>query len=322
MTPSKLAQVKPQGARFPRRLAGPDGRGCGAAARAPAGRTAQDAQAQARRARILRRPGRHSSALGERLPRLDFGLLQPRGLVARATGKGRSGGAEFAGAIRADRQAPARTWRRRPRRCAKKQQGKPAATDRTLLEFEVEFRAIDKIMDQGARWLQDMRNQLKVREAARHRRRRPAADQGRRRALRDPGGAAQGAAGGEHGGAACAPAGARPRRPARGAAAKSLQQALAADVKAWRDTARPRWPRRPASGSGHALSLDEPDGSHRDLQLCVKQAVSGLQRSCRRRKRRWRRNSPRCGAACRRRLSSHRAERPWRSSPSTSATRA
>ena len=50
--------------------------------------------------------------------------------------------------------------------------------DRTLLEFEVEFRAIDKIIDQGTRWLQDMRNQLKAREAAATDDAVPAADHG------------------------------------------------------------------------------------------------------------------------------------------------
>jgi hypothetical protein len=38
--------------------------------------------------------------------------------------------------------------------------------ERTLGEFDVELKAIEKIIDQGARWLQDMRNQLKAREAA------------------------------------------------------------------------------------------------------------------------------------------------------------
>ena len=51
-----------------------------------------------------------------------------------------------------------------------------------LLEFEVEIRALEKIMDQGARWLQDMRNQLKTRQAAGRRRRRAGADPGRTRA--------------------------------------------------------------------------------------------------------------------------------------------
>jgi hypothetical protein len=34
------------------------------------------------------------------------------------------------------------------------------------VELEVEYHAIDKIIDQGARWLQDMRNQIKARQAA------------------------------------------------------------------------------------------------------------------------------------------------------------
>src|SRR3954462_9731563 len=35
------------------------------------------------------------AALAQALPQLDFGLLQPQGWWARATGKGRSAGAEF-----------------------------------------------------------------------------------------------------------------------------------------------------------------------------------------------------------------------------------
>jgi hypothetical protein len=46
----------------------------------------------------------------------------------------------------------------------KKQAAQASAAERTLVEIEVELRAIEKIMDQGARWLQDMRGQIKQRE--------------------------------------------------------------------------------------------------------------------------------------------------------------
>jgi hypothetical protein len=46
----------------------------------------------------------------------------------------------------------------------KKQAAQGSALERTLVEVEVELRAIEKIMDQGARWLQDMRGKIKERE--------------------------------------------------------------------------------------------------------------------------------------------------------------
>jgi hypothetical protein len=103
-------------------------------------------------------------ALHDALAKLDFSLLQPRGWLARATGKGKEAAGGFleqherVGRAAEDLADEVREWQR-------KQQLQGTATDRTLVEFEVEVRAIEKIMDQGARWLQDMRNQLKSRQA-------------------------------------------------------------------------------------------------------------------------------------------------------------
>jgi chromosome segregation ATPase len=98
------------------------------------------------------------------LPALDFSLLQSRGLWASVTGKNRNAGAEFAAQVeRIDEgikavAAAAST--------AQKEQQAPAqAIDRALVEFEVEYAALDKVIDQGARWLQDMRKQLQARQA-------------------------------------------------------------------------------------------------------------------------------------------------------------
>ncbi|MCC2634861.1 MAG: hypothetical protein K0S48_2747 [Ramlibacter sp.] len=108
------------------------------------------------------------SAAGElaaALSQLDFSLVQPKGWLARATGKGKEAAAGFmsqhqrigrAGDDLADEVQS----------LARKHQGQAALAERTLVEFEVEVRAIEKIMEQGARWLQDMRSQLKAREAA------------------------------------------------------------------------------------------------------------------------------------------------------------
>lgn len=98
------------------------------------------------------------------LKAIDFDLLQRRGWLAGLTGKSRSAGAEFAAQFaRADDAA--QTLAGSVSAAAKGQQAQAGAVDRALLEFEVEFKALDKIIDQGARWLQDMRNQLKTREA-------------------------------------------------------------------------------------------------------------------------------------------------------------
>jgi hypothetical protein len=103
-------------------------------------------------------------ALAAQAGQLDFGLLQPRGWLARATGKGKEEAAGFLAQyervtrVGEDLQDDVRALQR-------SQQAQGAAVERTLLEFDVELKAIEKIIDQGARWLQDMRNQLKAREA-------------------------------------------------------------------------------------------------------------------------------------------------------------
>lgn len=105
------------------------------------------------------------AALADALGQLDFSLLQPRGWLARATGKGKEAAAAFA----AQQERSARAGEDLAdavRKLQRQHQALGAAIDRGLVEFDVEVRAIEKVMDQGARWLQDMRNQLKAREAA------------------------------------------------------------------------------------------------------------------------------------------------------------
>jgi hypothetical protein len=105
-----------------------------------------------------------AQALGDALKKLDFGQVEPRGWLARATGKGKEAAAGFVGqydrTVRAGEDLVDEV-----RSLQKKQQAQGAAIDRNLTEVEVEVRAIERIMDQGARWLQDMRGQLKTREA-------------------------------------------------------------------------------------------------------------------------------------------------------------
>ncbi|HEX2546050.1 MAG TPA: hypothetical protein VHL79_14305 [Ramlibacter sp.] len=102
-------------------------------------------------------------ALHDALEAVDFALVQPRGWLARATGKGK----EAAEGFRAQYDQVARSgeaFAEHVRAIEKRLQSEPAV-ERTLVEIEVEVRALEKIMDQGARWLQDMRNQLKARQA-------------------------------------------------------------------------------------------------------------------------------------------------------------
>jgi hypothetical protein len=209
--------------------------------------------------------------VAEALPRLDFGLLQNRGWWARTTGKSRSSGVAFAaqfgqidqvaGALAAQTQA-----------FQKKQQQRATAFDLTVLETEVEYHAIDRIIDQGARWLQDMRSQLKVRQAA------PADPASREqihedevrceilvdrlKVLRSVSSAAQ-----------------RTHELARNAALrraallKLLQQALASAVKTWQARLSVL-AAAAADASSPQLSLDAPMEAHREIQLCLKQVIA------------------------------------------------
>lgn len=163
MTPAKLAQMKPKAAASPA---------------AWLDQMASDAghmhvrQLKALRDQLGAHVGHHDcapvakslDALGSALPQLDLSLLQPKGWLARATGKAKSAGAEFI--AQHDRIRGAADHVRQQAQALVKAVGPhSSATERTLVEFEVEWRAIEKILDQGARWLQDMRNQLKARQA-------------------------------------------------------------------------------------------------------------------------------------------------------------
>jgi hypothetical protein len=166
MTPAKLAQLKVQ----PRPVASPTAfldqlaadAGSGHVRRLLELRGQVEAQLQEPQAAEVAASAR---SLVDALENLDFSLVQPKGWLARATGKGKEASAGFtsqfdrilkAGEDLADE---VRTFQR-------KQQAQAAALERSVVEVDVEVRAIEKIMDQGARWLQDMRTQLKSREAA------------------------------------------------------------------------------------------------------------------------------------------------------------
>lgn len=102
-------------------------------------------------------------AIRDQLPRLDFSLLEPKGWLARATGKGREAASGFV--IQQDRIAHGiDDLREELAQLLRKQQAQAEVSDRALEELEAETQAIEKIIDQGSRWLQDMRNQLRLRQ--------------------------------------------------------------------------------------------------------------------------------------------------------------
>jgi hypothetical protein len=103
-------------------------------------------------------------ALAGQAGQLDFSQLQPKGWLARATGKGKEQAAGFMAQY--ERTAKAgEDLKDDVRALQRSVQAQGTAMERTLTELGVELKAIEKIIDQGARWLQDMRNQLKAREA-------------------------------------------------------------------------------------------------------------------------------------------------------------
>lgn len=103
-------------------------------------------------------------ALDDVLGKLDFDLVQPKGWLARATGKGKEAAASFGSQYQRVQRA-AEDLADEVKEIGKKQAAQGTGVDRMVLEIDAEVRALEKIMDQGARWLQDMRNQLKTRQA-------------------------------------------------------------------------------------------------------------------------------------------------------------
>ena len=103
--------------------------------------------------------------LQDALAQLDFSLVEPKGWLARATGKGKGAAAAF-GTQHAKVHSASEDLADELRSLQKRLGAKGGGLDRLALEIDAEVRALDKIMDQGARWLQDMRNQLKTRQAA------------------------------------------------------------------------------------------------------------------------------------------------------------
>lgn len=269
MTPAKLAQVKPRAPVSPA---------------AWLDRMATDAGHQhVRRLTELRadlqvHAGKRDFApltaaiarVAEALPKLDFGLLQQKGgLLARLSGKNKSAVAEFASQYDAI-EAVADALAEQAKSLQGKQGDQASRTDLTLLEFEVEFRAIEKIIDGASRWLQDMRNQLKEREAA-------GGDEDVRRQIREDAQRCELLVARLKALRALSSAAQQAHQQAQAAAARraamvqALQASVARHIKDWRSRVEPL-AGAARQGESSALSLEGPMDCHRDLQLCIKQA--------------------------------------------------
>lgn len=212
--------------------------------------------------------------VGGALQHLDFSLLESGGWWARTRGKGRASGAEFAEQFEQIAGATA-SLAFLADALRIEQQADAALSERALAELQVEYRAMEQIIDQGSRWLQDMRTQLIRRQAAAlevQEQERVQEDTGRcdilvarLKALR----------------ALCNTAVQVHEQSGSSAARRmvlvqSLQQSLASDVKDWQARVAVLAACAKA-GKGGALALQGPMGTHEELQASVAKAVSACE---------------------------------------------
>lgn len=270
MTPAKLAQMKPKAAASPAAWLDQMAADAGHAHVGRLGELAAQLQAQAGE-RDWAPVAAALQAVLDRLPQLDFALLQQnKGLFARFTGKGKSAGAEFNAQFDAILTA-AEGVKAAVQALAKKHQAEAGATERTLVELEVEFRGIEKIIDGASRWLKDMREQLKARqqqaagdaavlEAVRQDAARCEILVARLKLLRAASNAAQQAHQLAQGTA-----------QRRAALLQLLQQAVATDLKAWQSRMAPVAAAAGDAGSP-ALGLEGPKEAQQILQTHLEQA--------------------------------------------------
>ncbi len=208
-------------------------------------------------------------SIRDQLPRLDFTLLQPKGWLSRATGKGREAASGFV--IQHDRIAHAiDDLREELSELDRKHEAQTSLTDKTLAELDAEVAAIEKIIDQGSRWLQDMRGQLRLRQQKSPDAQAQSKIQedtlrcellvARIKELRAANSAAQ------HAREICE-TGARRRT----AFFQSVRQALDEEGKTWRDTMKPLVAQAAQSGAA-ASGLDAAGKVHEALQIRMSQA--------------------------------------------------
>ena len=273
MSPAKLAQMKPKAAATPAAWLNQMAADAGHVHVKRIGEIGEMLQMRTA-SRDIAAIASQLEQLAAALPNLDFSLLEPQGWWARTSGKSRGSGAGFAAQFeRIDAATGALAS------VAGGMGGSPQAdaalVDRALVELEVECRAVEKIVDQGARWLQDMRGQLKVRQAT-------ATDLSMQHGVLED----------SHrcdilvdrlkllralcNSAAQVPAQVGASAQRRLALAQTLQQSLSSDVKDWNGrvsavAAAATAGKTPAQGIQGAL------GAHHELQESVKKTISACE---------------------------------------------
>jgi hypothetical protein len=266
MTPAKLAQVKPKAAPTPAAWLDQMALDAGHAHVRRIAELQEDLHSQEQDYSSV--VSGELARLAQVLPLLDFGLLQSRGgWWARVRGKGSGGSADFAVQFQRIEEAIEALAARN--QVLRKQQLQLAGIDRALLELDVESRAIDQIIDQGTRWLQDMRNQIKAS---------PGEDAAARRQIDDDTARCELLVSRLKVLRALASAAQQTKQQVqstlagRAALVKMLQHALDTDIKAWHEDVSAVVDA--VDGTPPAQDLEAPMASHRDLQLCIKQAVA------------------------------------------------
>ncbi|MBC7603395.1 MAG: hypothetical protein H7255_12150 [Ramlibacter sp.] len=266
MTPDKLARVKPQAAVSPAAWLNQMAADAAHQHVRRIGELRKDLKTQGQ-SRDYSQITSEIARLAKAAPKLDFSLLQGHGMWSRMTGKSKTAAAEFAEQF-IKLKGAGDDLMNEVKALEQQLQESAAATDLSLLELEVEYKAIEKVQDQGARWLQDMRSQLKERQASpgdAAAARQIKDDEARceilvtrLKQLRDVSAAAQAAH--QHALAAATP---------RKALAQSLRQALGARLADWRVKLQAVVD---ATEAGDAASIDAAMESHRELQLALKDA--------------------------------------------------
>ena len=271
MSPAKLAQMKPKPATTPAAWLTQMAADAGHMHVKRIGELGESLRSPARLPGLTAIVARLEK-LADDLPDLDFSLLeQPKGLWARTMGKTKGTGSEFThrfeevGGEATDIAAAAMSL------VAEQASG----VEHALLELEGEYHAVEKIIDQGARWLQDMRNQIKVRQttATDPQAHRAVLEDSARcdilvdrlkmlRALCN----------------ACSPVAEQARSYVhkRSALLQILQKSLAAEVDDWHGIVAPV-AAAAIDGKGLPESVQPQLDAHSDLQQTVKKAIAASQ---------------------------------------------
>ena len=212
--------------------------------------------------------------LADDLPDLDFSLLEQPGWWARTSRMGRVTSPQFAARFE-EVGSEARALGTAAKTLGAGELADAARLERALVELEAEYSAVEKIIDQGARWLQDMRNQIKARQAA-------ATDaQAHRAVLEDS--------------ARCdilvdrlkllralcnacapVPEAARAYVHRRGLLVQVLHQSLASEVEDWHAVLAPVAVAA-AEGKSPTGGVQPQLDAHKDLLAALKNAISGCQ---------------------------------------------